>query len=93
MPMRHAPHACTFQRTILQQVGLMEPHTNAETAGTADHGRNAALWREKTDGELTVLNVIDVYKKMVQGLIYSPEDCSKYFALDAEPPGSQVLDQ
>ena len=83
MPMRHAPHACTFQRTILQQVGLMEPHTNAETAGTADHGRNAALWHEKTDKEL---NVIEVYKKMVQGLIYSPEDCSKYFALDAEPP-------
>ena len=67
----------------------MEPHTIAETAGTADHGRNAALWHEKTDKEL---NVIEVYKKMVQGLIYSPEDCSKYFALDAEPPGSEVLD-
>ena len=29
------------------------------------------------------LNVILVYKKLVQGLIYSPPDCDKYLALDA----------
>ena len=31
------------------------------------------------------LNVIIVYKKLVQGLIYSPPDCDKYLALDASP--------
>ena len=31
------------------------------------------------------LNVIVVYKKLVQGLIYSPPDCDKYLALDAKP--------
>ena len=79
----------------IQQVGQLEPHTNAEeeaeTAGAADHGRNSAFWHEKTDEDILELNVIVVYKKLVHGLIYSPLECSKYFALDAEPPGSEVL--
>ena len=29
--------------------------------------------------------MILVYKKLVQGLIYSPPDCDKYLALDATP--------
>ena len=29
------------------------------------------------------LNVIVVYKKLVQGLIYSPPDCDRFLALDA----------
>ena len=37
------------------------------------------------------LNVIIVYKKLVQGLIYSPPDCDKYLALDAKPQGSVAL--
>ena len=28
--------------------------------------------------------MIIVYKKLVQGLVYSPPDCDKYLALDAE---------
>ena len=32
-----------------------------------------------------------VYKKVVQGLIYSPPDCDKYLALDAKPQGSVAL--
>ena len=39
--------------------------------------------REKSNEELMKLNVIVVYKKLVQGLIYSPPDCDKYLALDA----------
>jgi len=35
--------------------------------------------------------VIIVYKKLVQGLIYSPPDCDKYLALDAKPRGSVAL--
>ena len=31
--------------------------------------------------------MIIVYKKLVQGLIYSPPDCDKYLALDAKPQG------
>ena len=41
----------------------------------------------KTDEAISELNVILVYKKVVQGLIYSPPDCDKYLALDAKPQG------
>ena len=41
----------------------------------------------KTDKAISELNVILVYKKVVQGLIYSPPDCDKYLGLDAEPLG------
>ena len=42
---------------------------------------------EKTNEAILELNVILVYKKVVQGLIYSPPDCDKYLALDAKPQG------
>ena len=35
--------------------------------------------------------MIIVYKKLVQGLIYSPPDCDKYLALDAKLQGSVAL--
>ena len=42
---------------------------------------------EKTNEAILKLNVIIVYKRLVQGLIYSPPDCDKYLALDAKPQG------
>ena len=39
----------------------------------------------KTDKAISELNVILVYKKLVQGLVYSPTDCEKHLALDAKP--------
>ena len=39
----------------------------------------------ETSDDILDLNVILVYKKLVQGLIYSPPDCDKYLALDAKP--------
>ena len=42
---------------------------------------------DETDEKILALNVILVYKKVVQGLIYSPPDCDKYLALDAKPLG------
>ena len=41
----------------------------------------------KTDEAISELNAILVYKKVVQGLIYSPPDCDKHLGLDAEPLG------
>ena len=38
----------------------------------------------EADKAILNLNVILVYKKLVQGLIYSPPDCDKYLALDAK---------
>ena len=43
----------------------------------------------ETNEAILELNVILVYKKVVQGLIYSPLDCDKYLALDAKPHRSQ----
>ena len=43
------------------------------------------LKEAETDEAISELNVILVYKKLVQGLIYSPPDCDKYLALDAKP--------
>ena len=39
----------------------------------------------ESSDDILDLNVILVYKKLVQGLIYSPSDCDKYLALDASP--------
>jgi hypothetical protein len=39
----------------------------------------------ETSDDILDLNVILVYKKLVQGLIYSPPDCDKYLGLDANP--------
>ena len=38
----------------------------------------------ESSDKILELNVILVYKKLVQGLIYSPPDCDKYLALDAK---------
>ena len=65
---------------LLEQVGLVL-ETSAETAEA----------RKKSDEEILKLNVVLVYKRLVQGLIYSPPDCDKYLALDAKPRGSVAL--
>ena len=61
--------------------GLLEHAGLLETSKTA----------EETNKAILELNVITVYKKLVQGLIYSPPDCDKYLALDAKPQGSVAL--
>lgn len=68
-----------FLPGLLKQVGLLD--TSAETAEG----------QKKSDEEILKLNVIIVYKRLVQGLIYSPPDCDKYLALDAKPQGSVAL--
>jgi hypothetical protein len=45
----------------------------------------------KTDEAIMELNVILVYKKLVQGLIYSPPDCDKHLALVAKPQVSVAM--
>ena len=67
--------AGSFLPRLLEHTGLLE--TSAETTEG----------RKKSDEEILELNVILVYKKVVQGLIYSPPDCDKYLALDAKPLG------
>ena len=47
--------------------------------------------REKADKDILELNVIIVYKRLVQGLIYSPPDCDKYLALDVPSRRLTVL--
>jgi hypothetical protein len=60
---------------MLEQAGLLETSESAE----------------ETNEAILELNVIIVYKKLVQGLIYSPPDCDKYLALDAKLQGSVAL--
>ena len=67
--------AGAFLPRLLKHAGLLETY---ETPG-------------KTNEAILELNVIIVYKKLVQGLIYSPPDCDKYLALDAEPQVSVAL--
>ena len=51
---------------------------------TTAESRDAISKRyEETNKVILDLNVIIVYKKMVQGLIYAPPNCEKYLALDA----------
>ena len=56
-----------------------------------DISDETAEGRKKSDEDILKLNVIIVYKKLVQGLVYSPPDCDKYLALDAKPQGSVAL--
>ena len=72
---RPSSQAGAFLPGLLEQAGLLE---NSETP-------------EKTNEAILELNVIIVYKKLVQGLIYSPPDCDKYLALDAKPQVSVAL--
>ena len=75
----------------------MNTQTGAFLPGLPKHARLVANFdetaegRKKTDEEILKLNVIIVYKKLVQGLVYSPPDCEKYLALDAKPQGSVAL--
>ena len=72
---RLSKQAGAFLPRLLEQAGLLE---TSETP-------------EKTNQAILELNVILVYKKLVQGLIYSPPDCEKHLALDAKPRGSVAL--
>ena len=65
--------AGAFLPKLLEDAGLLQ--TSTETAEG----------RRESNEEMLELNVILVYKKLVQGLIYSPPDCNKYLALDAKP--------
>ena len=64
-----------------------------EEAEKAEDGRVQEIMRRyaETDEAISKLNVILVYKKVVQGLIYSPPDGDKYLALDAKPQVSVAL--
>ena len=67
--------------------------TVGEDAEKVEETRKQAVMQRyaETDKAISELNVILVYKKVVQGLIYSPPDCDKYLALDAEPQVSVAL--
>ena len=64
-----------------------------QSAEKAEENRKRAIMQRytKTDEAISELNAILVYKKVVQGLIYSPPDCDKYLALDAKPQVSVAL--
>ena len=68
---------------------IKEPHQDKEDAESAEEGRVQEIRQRyaETDEKILALNVILVYKKVVQGLIYSPPDSDKYLGLDAEPLG------
>ena len=91
--------AGAFLPKLLEQAGLLkEAEESAETivgegAEKAEENRKQAVMQRyaETDKAISELNVILVYKKVVQGLIYSPPDCDKYLALDAEPQVSVAL--
>ena len=89
--------AGAFLPKLLEQAGLLiEAEESAkpvvgEDAEEVEEGRKKAVMQryEKTNEAILELNVILVYKKVVQGLIYSPPDCEKYLALDAKPQVSE----
>ena len=72
------------------QAGAFVPRL-LERAGLLDVSDETAGGRKQLDEDILKLNVIIVYKKLVQGLVYSPPDCEKYLALDAKPQGSVAL--
>ena len=76
---RLSTQAGAFLPRLLEQAGLLETSETPEETN------------EETNEAILELNVIIVYKKLVQGLIYSPPDCDKYLALDAKPQGSVAL--
>ena len=71
---------------LITQAGAFLPGL-LEKAGLLESAKSA----DDQDKEIMKLNVIVVYKKLVQGLVYSPPDCDKYLALDAKPQGSVAL--
>ena len=95
----------TFLPNLLKEAGLIkeedeEPQVKEdaeellveEDAESVKSREQAIRQRyEKTDEAILELNLVLVYKKAVQGLIYSPPDCDKYLGLDVEPQGSAAL--
>jgi hypothetical protein len=89
--------AGAFLPKLLEQAGLLKEaaeesaKTVGEEAEKAEEGREQEIMRRyaETDEAISKLNVVLVYKKVVQGLIYSPPDCDKYLALDAKPQVSE----
>ena len=90
--------AGAFLPKLLEQAGLLKEAEESakpvvgEDAEKAEESRKKAVMQryEKTNEAILELNVILVYKKVVQGLIYSPPDCEKkYLALDAKPQVSK----
>ena len=81
--------AGAFLPKLLEQAELLK---GAETTKSVLPGAEKVEEdAEKEDKAISELNVILVYKKMVQGLIYSPPDCEKHLALGAKPRGSVAL--
>ena len=72
--------AGAFLPQLLEKAGLIN-----EAEATEGREENAQ------EEEILDLNAVLVYKKVVQGLIYSPPDCDKYLALDAERQVSVAL--
>ena len=90
--------AGAFLPKLLEQAGLLKEAAEesakpvvGEDAEKAEESRKKAVMQryEKTNEAILELNVILVYKKVVQGLIYSPPHCEKYLALDAKPQVSE----
>ena len=90
--------AGAFLPKLLEQAGLLKEAAEesaklvvGEDAEKAEESRKKAVMQryEKTNEAILELNVILVYKKVVQGLIYSPPDREKYLALDAKPQVSE----
>ena len=69
--------------TLRTRAGAFLPRLLVDT-GLLETSDETAEGRKKSNKEMLDLNVILVYKKLVQGLIYSPPDSDKYLALDAE---------
>ena len=76
-----------------ENAALKEIEVEMQAAVDAEDFEKAAELKEKLDAvehkltaiedkEVMAIDVILVYKKMVQGLIYSPPDSQKYLALD-----------
>ena len=90
-----------FLPKLIEQAGLLKEDetTNGsggepeEGAEIAEEDRQKAVKHRyaKTDKAISQLNVILVYKKLVQGLVYSPPDSEKHLALDAKLQVSVAL--
>jgi hypothetical protein len=87
----HTEHVFPTEHASLStQAGAFLPRL-LEHAGLLETSKTHEKTNEETNEAILDLNVIIVYKKLVQGLIYSPPDCDKYLALDAKPQGSVAL--
>ena len=90
-----------FSSLLLERAGLLEmgetidaikePRQEKKDAESAEESAEERREKEitqryaKTDEKILDMNVILMYKKLVEGLVYSPPDCDKYLGLDAQP--------